>query len=363
MGINTLKQFLVAKRLDDKEKERILRRILDSNVRMMGLAYRQSHQWTHNEIESERSFLNKQRGIMRRMISNTTRLMGMGFNKLLSESKARETLLQQKLTFVIKSLTDKDTLYTLCAYNGIKEQYHKAIKANLVQNDSSLKLLNDRKFSDRILRRLMDSTFSLQGQAYVSLLNHLSSQTSSQNQLTYRQRAIFRRIIDANSRLASIGFNKLIESSKARQNHTSEKLRFVVKSLKNQESMFLLQAWNGLKERRGLLAGVGAGMGQVNKLKIIRRLMNKAFDWECQAWGKLVGNRDLSMGKAEQTDRDKDSFLRRIMDGSARSVGQALRMFRVHAKMEWEKEKALVKKKRRILGRLADVNVRLMSAG
>jgi predicted ATP-dependent protease len=222
---------------------------------------------------------------MRRMISNTTRLMGMGFNKLLSESKARETLLQQKLTFVIKSLTDKDTLYTLQAYNGIKEQYHKAINANLVQNDSSLKLLNDRKFSDRILRRLMDSTLSLQGQAYVSLLNHLSSQTESQNQLSYRQRAIFRRMIVANSRLTSMGFNKLIEFFKARQIHTREKLRFVVKSLKNQESMFLLQAWNGLRERRGLMAGVGAGMGQVNKLKIIRRLMNKAFDWECQAWG------------------------------------------------------------------------------
>lgn len=51
------------------------------------------------------------------------------------------------------------------------------------------------------------------------------------------------------------------------------------------------------------------------------------------------------------------------MDGSARSVGQALRMFRVHAKMEWEKEKVLVKKKRRIVGRLADVNVRLMGDG
>jgi hypothetical protein len=69
------------------------------------------------------------------------------------------------------------------------------------------------------------------------------------------------------------------------------------------------------------------------------------------------------MGKAEQANRDKDRLLRRIMDGSARSVGQALRMFRVHAKMEWEKEKVLVKKKRRIVGRLADVNVRLMSAG
>lgn len=147
---------------------------------------------------------------MRRMISNTTRLMGMGFNILLSESKASKTLLQQKLTFLIKSLTDKDTLYTHQAYNGIKSQYNKAINAKLVQNDSTFNLLNNFKTKVRILRRILNSTLSLQGQAYISLINHASSQISSQNQLTYMQRAIISRMVDANSRLASLAFNKLI---------------------------------------------------------------------------------------------------------------------------------------------------------
>jgi len=123
MAINCLKQFLKIERdLDkerqaeherqQKEKERILRRIMDTNLRFAGMGFRQALQHTVTEREKEIALFKKQRGVMMRMLDSNTRLMGMGFNKLIEESKARKEFLRNKLKFVIKSITDKDSQFT-----------------------------------------------------------------------------------------------------------------------------------------------------------------------------------------------------------------------------------------------------------
>merc|ERR1712113_1296341 len=119
MAVNQLFDFLEserereeAERLEyerqQKEKDRILRRIMDSNVRFMGMGFRQANQWALAEAERERALMQRQRGIMRRMIDSNVRLMGAGYNKLIEEWKARQGMLKDKLKFVIKTLTDKD---------------------------------------------------------------------------------------------------------------------------------------------------------------------------------------------------------------------------------------------------------------
>merc|ERR1712083_831181 len=119
MGVNAIREYLSselrreeAARLEyerqQKEKDRILRRIMDSNVRFMGMGFRQANQWALAEAERERALMAKQRGIMRRMVDSNVRLMGAGYNKLIEEWKARQGMLKDKLKFVIKTLTDKD---------------------------------------------------------------------------------------------------------------------------------------------------------------------------------------------------------------------------------------------------------------
>merc|ERR1712050_312363 len=105
-----------------KEKDRILRRIMDSNVRMGGIGFRQAFQWMEADREKERLLMYKQRGIMRRIIDSNVRLMSAGYNKLIEEWKARQNSLKEKLGFVIKSLTDKDAQYILAGYNGLKQR-------------------------------------------------------------------------------------------------------------------------------------------------------------------------------------------------------------------------------------------------
>merc|ERR1712227_797822 len=105
-----------------KEKDRILRRIMNGNLRVMGAGFRQALQWTVFARDAERALIAKQRGIMRRIVDSNVRLMSAGWNKLLEEWKARNGMLKDKLKFVIKASTDKDASYMLMAYNAMKQR-------------------------------------------------------------------------------------------------------------------------------------------------------------------------------------------------------------------------------------------------
>merc|ERR1711879_1015989 len=131
MAANALQEFLQSERdreererleyeRQQREKDRILRRIMDGNVRMMGTGFRQAYQWMETEREKERMLMFKQRGIMRRIVVSNVRLMSAGYNKLLEEWKARNNMLKDRLKFVIKTLTDKDAAFMLAGYNGLK---------------------------------------------------------------------------------------------------------------------------------------------------------------------------------------------------------------------------------------------------
>merc|ERR1712183_987937 len=110
MACNALQELLVSERdreererlefeRQQKEKDRILRRIMDGNVRWMGIGFRQAYQWMEADRDAERLRMYKQRGIMRRIIDSNTRLMAMGYNKLLEDAKMRKQQLMEKLRF------------------------------------------------------------------------------------------------------------------------------------------------------------------------------------------------------------------------------------------------------------------------
>merc|ERR1711957_787251 len=101
MGVNAIREFLKDARIQDelareqfernqKEKDRILKRIINTNCRFMGMGFRQALQFTIKEREAEIALMAKQRGIMRRMVDSNARLMGAGYNKLIEEWKAKQ---------------------------------------------------------------------------------------------------------------------------------------------------------------------------------------------------------------------------------------------------------------------------------
>merc|ERR1711957_1034219 len=217
MGINCIREFLKDARIEEenarleaerqmKEKERILRRIMNSNLRFAGMAFRQALQWTVADREREIARAMKMRGIMNRMVDSSVRLMGMGYNKLIEEWKARQAEMKEKLRFVIAALTDKDKMFTLMAYNGLTQR---AAMLNGVgmNNTEMLKI--------QLIKRLTNSGYNLQVMGVNCIREFLkdarieeeNDRLEAERQMKEKSR-ILKRIMDSNVRFMGIGFRQ-----------------------------------------------------------------------------------------------------------------------------------------------------------
>merc|ERR1712227_895668 len=192
-----------------KEKDRILRRIMDGNVRMMGTGFRQAFQWMEKSRDEERRLMQRQRGIMRRIVDSNTRLMSAGYNKLIEEWKARGNMLKDRLKFVIKTLTDKDAAFILAGYNGLKQR---AMMLNGVgMGDSEMKKI-------QLIKRLTNQGYNLQVMAANALKEFLASERDREERerLEFERQQkekdrILRRIMNGNLRMMGIGFRQAFQ--------------------------------------------------------------------------------------------------------------------------------------------------------
>merc|ERR1712160_85035 len=327
MGVNCVREFLTSARADEerareeferqqKEKDRILRRIMNTNLRFMGMGFRQALQWMVAAREAEIALMAKQRGIMRRIVDSNVRLMSAGWNKLLEAHKARNGMLKEKLRFVIKTLTDKDAAFTLMAYNQLKQR-KLALEGVGFGDDVATKLkirllrkLTDMGFNlqvmgvnavkefltserereeaereeferqqkekDRILRRIMNTSVRFMGMGFRQALQWTVADREAEIALMAKQRGIMRRIVDSNVRLMSAGWNKLLEEWKARNGALKDKLKFVIKALTDKDAMFTMMAYNAMKQRMNMLNGVGMGDAGMKKCQLIKRRRSKS---------------------------------------------------------------------------------------
>merc|ERR1712060_485402 len=224
--------------------------------------------------------------ILRRIIDRNVRLMSAGWNKLLEAHKARNGMLREKLKFVIKALTDKDAMFTMMAYNAMKQRMNmlngvgmgdagmkkcqlikrltnqgynlqvmavNAVREYLTSEQrreeaARLEYERQQKEKDRILRRIMNGNLRMMGTGFRQAFQWMEHDRAAEIALMAKQRGIMRRIVDSNVRLMSAGWNKLLESWKARNGMLKEKLRFVIKTLTDKDAAFTLMAYNQLKQ-------------------------------------------------------------------------------------------------------------------
>jgi len=350
----------------------------------------------------------KQRGIMRRIVDANVRLMSAGYNKLIESWKMRQNALKEKLRFVIKALTDKDSAYLLAGYNGLKQRalmlrgvgmgdaemkkvqlikrltnqgYNlQVMAANGVKEflaserarEEAERLEHERrqKEKDRILRRIMDSNVRMMGIGFRQAWQWMEADRDAERLRMYKQRGIMRRIVDANVRLMSAGYNKLIESWKMRQNALKEKLRFVIKALTDKDSAYLLAGYNGLKQRALMLRGVGMGDAEMKKVQLIKRLTNQGYNLQVMAANGVKeflaserAREEAERLEHERRQKEKDRILRRIMDSNVRMMGIGFRQAWQWMEADRDAERLRMYKQRGIMRRIVDSNVRLMSAG
>merc|ERR1711862_306282 len=220
MAVNAVREYLTSERdreeaaraeyeRQQKERDRILRRIMNGNLRMMGTGFRQSFQWTVFAREAEIALMAKQRGIMRRIVDSNVRLMSAGWNKLLEEWKARNGMLKDKLKFVIKALTDKDANYKLMAYNQMKQRMLMLNGVGL--GDAEMKKV-------QLIKRLTNQGHNLQVMGVNSIREFLTSERDREErereeyerQQKEKDR-ILRRIMNQNVRFMGMGFRQAFQ--------------------------------------------------------------------------------------------------------------------------------------------------------
>merc|ERR1712054_224769 len=377
MAVNSIQEWLKSERFNEeqarleyerqqKEKQRILARIMDQNVRFMGMGFRQAYQWMEADREKERVLMQRQRGIMRRIVDSNTRLMSAGYNKLLEEWKARNGMLKDKLKFVIKALTDKDANYKLMAYNGIKQR---ALMLNGVgMGDAGMKKVQlikrltnqghnlqvmgvnaireylsseqrreeaareeyerQQKEKDRILRRIMDQNVRLMGAGWNKAYQWMEADRAHERHMMMKQRGIMRRIIDTNARMISAGYNKMMEEYKKRQGNLKDKLKFVIKALTDKDASYTLMAYNGMKQRCLMLNGVGMGDAEMKKVQLIKRLTNQGHNLQVMGVNAIreylsseQRREEAARLEYERQQKEKDRILRRIMNQNVRLMG------------------------------------------
>merc|ERR1711957_482150 len=415
MGVNCIREFLTDARIceendrlqaerQQKEKERILKRIMDINSRFMGMGFRQALQFTVAAREAEIRLMAKQRGIMNRMVNSNVAIMGAGYNKLVEEWKAKNGAMKEKLRFVIAALTDKDKQFTMMAYNGMKQRAlmlsgvgmgdSEMKKCQLIKRltnqghnfqvmavnclreflrDARLQEENDRlqaerdlKEKDRILKRIMDINARFMGMGFRQALQFTVAEREAEIKLMAKQRGIMRRMVDSNARLMSAGYNKLIEEWKAKANSMKEKLRLILASLTDSEKQFTLMAYNAMKQRALMLSGVGMGNAGMKKISLIKRLTNQAQNFQVMAVNALKEflksgryNDEQAKLEFERQQAEKSRILKRIMDSNLRFAGMGFRQALQWTKAEIERERILVFKQRGIMRKIVDSGSRL----
>merc|ERR1711957_228298 len=353
-----------------KEKNRILKRIMNINLRYEGMAFRQAIRWMEADRDREIALIRKQRGVMMRILDSNTRLMGMGWNKLLEGAKARKGMLQNKLRFVIKALTDQDAHSILSAYNQLKQRCLMLLgvgmgdaqmkKVSLIkrmmnkghnlqimainsikqflhhskddEEKAKCELERQEKERSRILRRIMNTNLRFEGMAFRQAFQFMESDREREIVRVTKQRGVMMRILDSNTRLISAGWNKLLEEAKARKSMTKNKLRYVLKSLTDKDSAMSLAAYNALKQRRLMLMGVGMGDASLKKINLIKRITNKSHYLQVMAINALKTylalDRDFEEKLRQETERqqkEKIRILKRIMNINLRFEGMAFR--------------------------------------
>lgn len=174
-------------------------------------------------------------------------------------------------------------------------------------------------------------------------------------------------MVDSNTRLISMGYNKLVESYKEGRRALMEKLRFIIKSLNDKEAKSILLSYNSLKERQQLLNGVGVGNAGMIKIQLIKRLTNKGYDLQVMGVNALREflkseriNEEKERLQRERLLKEQGKICKRFLNQELNLQAGAYRLLILHCKDIIERERILMMKQRGICRKIIDANTRFM---
>merc|ERR1712048_660614 len=290
---------------------------------------------------------------MRRIIDSNTRLMSAGYNKLIEEWKMRQNNLKEKLRFVIKALTDKDSSYILAGYNGLKQR---ALMLNGVgMGDSENKKI-------QLIKRLTNQGYNLQVMAANGLKEFLASERAREEaerlEFERRQREkdrILRRIMDSNVRMMGIGFRQSLlftryEIDKERQ--LALKQRGIIRKMTDSTYRLLGQCLNQFKHH--------SNWKNILLKKTILKLTDSAYRDQAAAFRIFLHNHREAQKESDRIQRITRGVCNRFRDSSYRLGADAFKRLYTFWKNKNKSSEQIRLRKEGILKRIIDQDLRLM---
>merc|ERR1712228_102308 len=107
--------------------------------------------------------------------------------------------------------------------------------------------------------------------------------------------------------MGGMGYNKLIEEWKARMAEIRDKLKFVIRSLTDQQAKFILMAYNGLQQRAAMLNGVGMNNTEMLKIQLIKRLTNRGYNLQVMGVNAI---REFLTSERDREEREREEYER-----------------------------------------------------
>jgi len=202
-AIQTLKEFLKDARAQDEweeaeakrleaEKERVLKLIMNSNLRLMFAGYNQLYDYLKVSRDNEQKLMARQRGIAKRIFSSQTRLMAQAMNSLKDFANKDDK-------------TKKRTLMRIMDvnYRNMAGGYRMIMHFNNMMVAEEERLNNLRR---NIVFRMTDKANNLCASAFAIM------QKWNENKKV-KEKAMIMRMIDSNFRLLGMAYNKLVAAS------------------------------------------------------------------------------------------------------------------------------------------------------
>ena len=199
--------------------------------------------------------------------------------------------------------------------------------------------------------------------AFENLLRNNENEAKNEKILEKVKRQITNRVINTSAFLLLGGFKKMVEHNKNCKNNTIEKMRFVVKALKDKNYMYILQAWNSLLERWNMINGASLTKGIVLKETFIKRIMDSGLNLQYLVLRHLKDFKNLSKDMDSKNNHLKSQIVKRIINDNVRFLSMAFRQARKWAKKDAENEQFYTRKLKGIIRRMLDTSFNLMAQG
>jgi len=166
-------------------------------------------------------------------------------------------------------------------------------KAQKLKNENTLNLKR------KIILRIKDSNLRFEGIAFRQALQFTRTEIEKEQIVVNKKRGILRRIMDSSVRLESQGYNQLIKVAGVNKNNLKNKLRIIIKSLKDSELSYKICAYNGLKEYAIDKLSKQKGKAHMKKVQMVKSLTNKGY-----ALQKMAINSLKSFLKSQRLNKD-----------------------------------------------------------